>query len=92
MGQDDRSAGVAVDRVGGHRCVPAWADGELFHDGYGTAVTYCEENDVGEFWVGNGEYGSRVNFCPFCGKQSPTPVTRDSQCSSEPSTGPYSLP
>lgn len=24
----------------------------------------------GEVWVGNGEYASQVNFCPWCGKKA----------------------
>lgn len=36
-------------------------------DVYGEAITYCTENKKGELWVGNGEYGSQVNFCPECG-------------------------
>jgi len=35
--------------------------------GYGYAIYECEENERGELWVGNDEYGSQVNFCPFCG-------------------------
>jgi hypothetical protein len=37
------------------------------HDGYGPAVEYCYEDSDGKLWVGNGEYGSQVNFCPVCG-------------------------
>ena len=35
-------------------------------DNYGPAITECWEEDD-ELWVGNGEYYSQVNFCPFCG-------------------------
>jgi hypothetical protein len=35
--------------------------------GYGDAITDCDESSNGELWVGNGEYASQVNFCPFCG-------------------------
>ena len=34
---------------------------------YGPAVELCEERDDGSLWVSNDEYGSRVNYCPFCG-------------------------
>lgn len=36
-------------------------------DGYGEAVTSCEEREDGTLWVGNSEYGTQVNFCPACG-------------------------
>jgi hypothetical protein len=41
-------------------------------DGYGAAIEDCFENEKGEFWVGNGEYGSRVNYCPYCGAKAPS--------------------
>lgn len=41
---------------------------------YGQAIMRCDE-EKGEFWVGNGEYSSRVNFCPFCGARAPKQVT-----------------
>lgn len=50
-----------------HECEPAYAMGPKNADGYGEAVTSCYELEDGSLWVGNGEYGSRVNFCPFCG-------------------------
>ena len=37
---------------------------------YGIAINRCEENDKGELWVDNTEYGNRVNFCPFCGYEA----------------------
>ena len=42
----------------------------LPEDGYGAAIEDCVEHDDGSFWAGNGEYGSQVNYCPFCGKIS----------------------
>lgn len=36
---------------------------------YGPAVDYCYESG-GELWVGNGEYETRVNYCPACGFKS----------------------
>jgi len=38
--------------------------------GYGTAVDSCEEDADGKLWVGNSEYGTRVNYCPFCGYEA----------------------
>lgn len=46
-----------------HRCEPEKTES----DGYGPAVDICYELKNGSLWVGNGEYGTRVNFCPFCG-------------------------
>lgn len=34
---------------------------------YGCAVTECIEYEDGKLYVSNGEYGNRVNYCPFCG-------------------------
>ncbi len=49
-----------------HWCVTAPRPKELC-DGYGEAVDYVHEDDEGFLWVGNGEYGTVVNFCPVCG-------------------------
>jgi len=35
--------------------------------GFGAAITACHEDEDGALWCGNDEYGTRVNFCPFCG-------------------------
>ena len=43
---------------------------QLPEDGPGPAIDSCDEID-GVFWVGNGEYGSAVRFCPFCGVRAP---------------------
>ena len=40
--------------------------------GYGDAITECSENEHGEFWAGNDEYGTQVAFCPFCGAKAPS--------------------
>jgi hypothetical protein len=40
------------------------------YEGYGEAITYCEELEDGTLWVGNGEYDSQVNFCPNCGYEA----------------------
>lgn len=37
------------------------------YEGYGEAITSCVEREDGTLWVGNGEYATQVNFCPFCG-------------------------
>ncbi len=34
---------------------------------YGEAVVKCYESDDDNLYVSNGEYGNRVNYCPFCG-------------------------
>jgi hypothetical protein len=33
----------------------------------GPAIDECIERNDGTLWVGNPEFSSRVNFCPFCG-------------------------
>jgi hypothetical protein len=43
---------------------------------HGSAVDDCYENDAGEFWVGNGEYASQVNFCPVCGAKAPKQIEK----------------
>lgn len=43
--------------------------------GYGGAVDVCFETDDSELWVGNGEYASQVNFCPWCGYEAKVKVT-----------------
>ena len=48
--------------------------GWIVSDGYGPAVTDCRELADGTLWVGNDEYGSRVNFCPFTGRKARTPL------------------
>jgi len=54
-------------------------DSEEFSYGYGPAIGFCKENPEGEFWVGNDEYASQVNFCPFCGAQAPVQVVDETQ-------------
>ena len=34
---------------------------------YGDAIYICYEDEIGELIVSNGEYGSQVNYCPYCG-------------------------
>lgn len=42
--------------------------------GYGEAIETIYESDDGEMIAvsENGEYSSRINFCPFCGKAAKT--------------------
>ncbi len=55
-----------------HNCEDIYTDNG---GGYGCAVTYCNEGDDGKLWVGNGEYGNQVNFCPFCGYPAKVKIT-----------------
>lgn len=43
---------------------------ERFDYAHGPAIEWCREYD-GVFIVGNSEYATRVNFCPFCGAKAP---------------------
>jgi len=56
---------IKINLLKPHKC-----EGELPKDGYGAAINICIELKNGELWVGNGEYGSQVNYCPFCGKEA----------------------
>jgi hypothetical protein len=49
-----------------HRCEDIDAPARL----YGEAISECYEED-GIFWVGNREYETAVNYCPFCGMKAP---------------------
>ena len=40
---------------------------------YGEAIDYVYE-DKGKLWAGNGEYYSRVNYCPVCGYKAINPI------------------
>ena len=55
---------------GRHRCEGDLPVGGWWRQG----VSQCQENDKGEFWVSNGECGSQVNFCPYCGARAPHQV------------------
>ncbi len=70
--------GVPYLKPGGHEC-----NADLPSDGYGSAIDSCYENMAGEFWAGNGEYGSQVNYCPFCGAKAPSPVSPSSPTNRE---------
>lgn len=39
---------------------------------WGPAVTYVKIDKAGKMWVGNDEYETQVNYCPFTGVQAPT--------------------
>jgi len=54
-------------KVGGHCC-----EGHLPECSYGEAITDCVECVDGSLWAGNTEYGSQVNFCPYCGFEAKT--------------------
>ena len=68
------TATVAKTKGARHHCEPTWADNKAYRWGYGSAMTYCLETKEGEFWGGNGEYESRINYCPFCGAKAPSPI------------------
>lgn len=42
----------------------------------GAAVEDCLEHEDGTLWVDNGEYASRVNYCPFCGYSTKEKITK----------------
>ena len=39
---------------------------------HGAAITDCFEDTLGRLWAANGEYGTQVSFCPFCGHPAAT--------------------
>lgn len=41
---------------------------------WGEALESCREDKDGNFFIYNGEYMTRVNFCPFCGTPAPKQV------------------
>lgn len=55
---------------------PDWVPGEHYCEAdlpfevYGAAISYAYEDAEGRFCVSNGEYGSQVNYCPFCGTKA----------------------
>lgn len=36
-------------------------------DAYGPAVSYTRTDEQGRMFIGNGEYETQVNYCPFTG-------------------------
>ena len=52
---------------------------DLKSDSYGRAIYSCYEREVEggkELWVGNNEYESQVNYCPYCGKKAEIQVVK----------------
>jgi len=43
---------------------------------YGEAIAICKEDEQGRFFVGNGEYLTQVNYCPWCGAKAPTQIQK----------------
>lgn len=62
--------------------------------GWGHAIDNgCEEDERGFFWVGNDEYASPVDFCPFCGTRAPRPAAEtDAYRSRDGRSGAYVSP
>ena len=52
-------------------------EGDLPDDLYGAAIDCCNGLDDGTFWVGNGEYASQVNYCPYCGEKAPVKANKE---------------
>ncbi len=57
-----------------HICAPGWTDKPENKAAYGAAITECGEDDEGALWAGNGEYYTKVSYCPFCGVKAPLQV------------------
>jgi hypothetical protein len=38
---------------------------------WGHACTYTKIDDEGKMWVGNDEYETQVNYCPWTGEPAP---------------------
>lgn len=67
--------GNIIITEGLHEC-----EGKLPADGYGPAIEGCSEDRDGTLWAGNGEYGSQVAYCPYCGfkaRTQPAIVTKE---------------
>ena len=73
-GDEDKSAWEAVLEAN----KPHLCEGGLPSASYGNAIDECREDDQGRFWVGNGEYSSQVNYCPFCGHKARTDAAVES--------------
>ena len=48
-------------------------DSDVGCPSYGPAITTSYEEN-GQIWVSNGEYTSRVNYCPYTGKKALIPI------------------
>ena len=57
-----------------HRNDAHYCDDTLPFNGYGEAITSCLEDTLGRLICGNDEYGSQVNFCPYCGFEAKNKV------------------
>lgn len=62
MSRNDFEPDLPKAKNKGHRC-----EGPLPESAYGSAITYCYEDENGKLWVTNEEYASQVKFCPYCG-------------------------
>ncbi len=56
------------------------------HRRWGKAISEVWTDENGAMWVGNGEYVTRVNFCPFTGDKAPAQmeVKSESNTTGEP--------
>lgn len=52
---------------GGHYCPCPDGLDDAF---WGPAIANCYEDIDGRLWVENGEYGSQVIYCPYCGTKA----------------------
>ena len=43
---------------------------------YGCAIWVCYEDELDELVVENGEYGSQVNYCPYCGYEAKNKIKK----------------
>jgi len=61
--------------IGGqkHRCE---APNESKDYIYGCAIWVCYEDKLDELVVENGEYGSQVNYCPYCGYEAKNKIKK----------------
>jgi hypothetical protein len=51
--------------------------GDFPYYGYGSAADTCAERPDGSLWIDNGEYSTRVNYCPFCGFEAKEPWRKE---------------
>lgn len=58
---------------GKHRCK---APNESKDYIYGCAIWVCYEDELDELVVENGEYGSQVNYCPYCGYEAKNKIKK----------------
>jgi hypothetical protein len=65
-----------------HECT-APSPNEDTSNGYGPAVDVCYERPDGTFRLSNGEYSSRVNYCPYCGTKAPTQIVNNARTAAD---------